>query len=181
MTLKLLKLTSLFIAIVLFSNCSSDDETTDSTPTGPTNGIIFNTSVYPITTAWINDENTTTNDPSDIGITLYNKTTAEINSGNSSGITSVYFDFSEVDLRVKTYTDILDYQISINGLLTNGNYVPGTVLLSVDDPDADPFAISSTVTINSITDTTVDLSFSFTRNDRQVLTGTYVGNYVDLN
>ena len=138
---------------------------------------MFNGNSYPLTTAWIEDENTTTDDPSEIGISFFNKTNAEINSGNASGITYMYFDFSEVDLQETTYTNFLDYEVSINSTLVDGNFTSGTILLSDEDIDADEYALSATVTINSLTDTTVDLDFTFTRDDRQVISGSYVGNY----
>src|SRR5690606_9663002 len=112
------KLAILFTATIFISSCSSDDSS-DNTPDEQVNEVTFNGNSYSLITAWINDENTTTNDPSDIGFNLFNKTTADINSGNDlTGITAIYFDFSEVDLQETTYTDILDYDISINGTLT---------------------------------------------------------------
>ncbi len=181
MNFKTIKLAIFFIATIFISSCSSDDNS-DNNPNESENGITFNGTSYSLITAWINDENTTTNDPSDIGFNLFNKTTADINSGNDlTGITAIYFDFSEVELQETTYTDILDYDISISGTLTNGNYTPGTVLLSDDDLNSDIYASSSTVTINDLTATTVDLTFSFTRNDGQVISGNFIGNYIDPN
>jgi len=181
MNFKTIKLAVLFTATIFISSCSSDDNS-DNNQNEPENGITFNGTSYSIITAWINDENTTTNDPSDIGFNLFNKTTADINSGNDlTGITAIYFDFSEVELQETTYTDILDYDISINKTLTNSNYTPGTVLLSDDDSNSDIYASSSTVTINDLTATTVDLTFSFTRNDGQVISGNFSGNYIDPN
>jgi len=181
MNFKTIKFTVLFTVTIFVSSCSSDDSS-DKTPNEPENKIIFNGTSYSLVTAWINDENTTTNDPSDIGFNLFNKSTEDINSGNDlTGLTAIYFDFSEVVLQETTYTDILDYDISINGTLTNGNYTPGTILLSDDDSNSDIYASSSSVTINDFTATTVDLTFSFTRNDGQIISGNFSGNYIDPN
>lgn len=85
MNFKTIKFAFLFITTLFITSCSSDDSS-DNTPNEPENQVLFNGTSYSITTAWINDENTTTNDPSEIGINLSNKTTAEINSGIDIGI-----------------------------------------------------------------------------------------------
>ena len=181
MNFKATKLVTLLITIIFFIGCSSDDSS-DNASSEKTNEFTFNGQSYELMTAWINDENTTTSDPSDIGFNLFNKSTADINSGNDlTGINYIYFDFTEVDLQETTYTDILDYDVSINGTLINGNFSPGTVFLSDDDPNADIYASISTVTISDLTATTVNLTFSFTRNDGKVISGAYSGNYTDPN
>lgn len=177
MNFKTIKSIILLTGIVLTSSCSSDDNS-DDTENIQMNQVTFDGASYPLTTAWISDENTTTNDPSDIGFNLFNKTTAEINDGDDLiDITTIYFDFTEVELQEKTYTDILDYNISINGTRTSGDFTAGTVLLSDNDASSDIYASSSMVTINDLTATTIDLTFSFTRNDGQVISGSYNGNY----
>jgi hypothetical protein len=181
MNLKPIKLLFLFILSIFISNCSSDDSS-DNTPNQPENQVTFNGTSYSITTAWINDENTTTNDPSEIGVNLFNKTTEEINSGNDlTNITRVYFDFDDVTVQETTYTQITDYDFSINGSVTNGVFNNGTVLLSDEDPLSDFYASSGSVIINSISESTVNLEFTFTRNDGQVISGSYFGNYIDPN
>ncbi|MBD0831646.1 hypothetical protein [Aestuariibaculum sediminum] len=180
MNFKRIRLVVLFTITIFITSCSSDDN--GDNPNQSKNEVTFNGTTYDITTAWINDENTTTNDPSDIGISLFNKTTSEINSGNDlTNITFIYFDFTEVDLQEKTYTEIWDYDFSINGTLISGEFTPGTVFLSDGDSNLDIYASSSTVTINNLTDTTVDLTFSFTRKDGKVISGNYSGNYIDPN
>ena len=175
-----LKLLTFFTVLISFISCSSDDN--PDNPNQSKNQVTFNGNAYSITSAWINDENTATNDPSDIGINLFNKTTAEINSGNDlTNITRIYFDFTEVDLQEKTYTEILDYDFSINGTLIDGVFDPGTILLSDNDSNSDIYASSSIVTISNLTETTVDLSFSFTRKDGKVISGNYSGNYITPN
>lgn len=102
-----------------------------------------------------------------------------MDSGNDlNNITKIYFDFSEVELQEKTYIDILDYNISINGSLIDGVFNSGTVLLSDNNPQSNLYAATSSVTINTITENTVDLDFSFTRNDGEVISGKYNGTYI---
>lgn len=170
----------LFFSIVLLLSCSSDDSSeNNSNPNEDQNEITFNGESYELKSAWVNDENTTDNEPSDIGINLSNKTVSENSSGNDlSNITAVYFDFIDTKLQETTYTDITDYEISVGGTLTNGNFIPGTILLSDSDSNSNIYAANSTVTINNLTTTTVDLTFSFTRNDGQIISGSYNGTYV---
>ena len=171
---------ALFFSITLFSSCSSDDSAeNNSNPNENQNQITFNGESYELKSAWINDENINDNEPSDIGINLSNKTVSENSSGNdSSNITAVYFDFTDIELQETTYTDITDYEISVGGTLTNGSYTPGTILLSDSDSNSNIYASNSTVVINDLTTTTVDLTFSFTRNDGQTISGSYNGTYI---
>ena len=181
MNFKTIKFAVLFTVASFISSCSSDDNT-DNTPNQPENEVTFNGTSYSITTAWVNDENTTTNDPSEIGVNLSNKTTEEINSGNDlTNITRVYFDFDDVTVQETTYAQITDYDFSINGTKTNGVFDAGTVLLSDEDPQSDFYASSASVTINSISESTINLKYTFTRNDGQVISGSYIGNYIDPN
>lgn len=170
----------LFFSIALLSSCSSDDSSeNNSNPNENQNQITFNGESYELKSAWINDENTTDNDPSDIGINLSNKTVSENNSGNDlSNITAVYFDFTDTELQETTYSNITDYEISVGGTRTNGTFMPGTILLSDSDSNSNIYASNSTVTINNLTTTTVDLTFSFTRNDGQTISGSYNGAYI---
>lgn len=169
----------LFFAITLLSSCSSDDSAeNNSNPNENQNQITFNGESYELKSAFINDENTTDNNPSDIGINLSNKTISETNSGNDlSNITTIYFDFTDTELQETTYTDITDYEISVGGTLTSGSFTPGTILLSDNDSNSNIYASNSAVTINDLTTTTVDLTFSFTRNDGQTISGSYNGTY----
>ncbi|WP_338731996.1 hypothetical protein [Mangrovimonas cancribranchiae] len=177
-----IKLIYIFIITLISFSCSSDDDSADNEILRTNNQVSFEGENYPLSTVLIFDENIETDEPSDIGFNLYNKTTNEINSAlngetDLTNIVHFYFDFTEVDLQETTYTDILDYSFSINGTLSDGNYDDGTEILSDNDPNSELYASNSVVTINNLTETTVDLSFSFTRNDGQVISGSYNGAY----
>lgn len=180
MNFKTTSFAALFFSIALLSSCSSDDSSeNNSNPNENQNQITFNGESYELKSAWINDENTTDNQPSDIGINLSNKTVSENSSDNDlSNITAIYFDFTDTELQEITYTDITDYEISVGGTRSNGNFMPGTILLSDNDSNSNVYASNSTVTINNLTTTTVDLTFSFTRNDGQIISGSYNGTYI---
>lgn len=163
------------LSIALVS-CSSDD--TSSIPDETNNEFTFNGTTYNLVSAIIVDENTANNDPSDISISLFNKTSTEITGNNDlSDITYMYFDFQDTTIQNTTYTNIQDYDVSINGTIVNSEFTPGTVLLSDDDPQSDVYAQSGTVTVTNFTQFNIVFTFTFTRNDGQVISGSYNGNY----
>ncbi|WP_422107872.1 hypothetical protein [Winogradskyella sp.] len=173
---KLSRVLGLLFAITLMA-CTSDD--TSSVPTEETNQFTFNGVTYNLVTAVVNDENTSTSDVSEIGISFFNKTASEI-AGNSdlTNVNFVYFDFDDVTIQNTTYNQIDDYDVSINGSVTNSEFNPGTVLLSDSNVASDVYAQSGSVTILNFTEFNIKLTFSFTRNDGQVISGSYDGNYI---
>ncbi|WP_138434651.1 hypothetical protein [Winogradskyella algicola] len=171
----LLRILALMLSIALVS-CSSDD--TSSVPDETNNEFIFNGTTYNLVSAIIVDENTANNDPSEISISLFNKTSAEITGNNDlSDISYVYFDFEDTTIQNTTYSQIEDYDISIDGTITNSEFTPGTVLLDNNDPQSDVYAQSALVTVTNFTEFNIAFTFTFTRNDGQVISGSYDGNY----
>jgi len=166
------KIGFLFILTFLLS-CSSDDNSETITQ----NGFKFEGIFFEIKTVYINDENTLDSNPSDIGFSLVSKTSSELNSENDlSNINTLYFDFNAVNIEQTTYSEILDYNAKINANRTNGNIVGGTQILS--DNETSLQATDINITINEITQSTINFSFSFTRNDGKIITGNYSGNYL---
>ncbi len=176
MKLKLPFLLTLLITLVLMA-CSADDGNT--IPTENIKKFTFNGETFNLVTAIITDENTTTNEPSEIGIRLFNKTSLEsTGDGDLSDITFVYFEVEDVNLQATTYNQIEDYDVSINGSVVNSEFNAGTILLSDNDPESDVYAQSGSVTITNFTAFNIDFTFTFTRNDGQVISGRYNGNYL---
>ena len=175
MTPKLPYLFTLLFAFIIMG-CAPEDNTT---PAEDTNEFIFNGVTYPLISAIITDENTTTNDPSNISIRLFNKTSSEATSNQDlEDIAFVNFEVEAINLENTTYTTFENYNISINGAIVNSEFNPGTILLSHDDPDSDVFAQSGSVTITNFTTYNIVFTFTFTRNDGEVITGSYDGNYL---
>ncbi|TDP59486.1 hypothetical protein [Flavobacterium dankookense] len=167
------------IVFLLFStlilSCSSDENSGNSNQ----NGFTFNGTFYEVKTVFIIDENTADNNPSDISFSLVNKTVSEISSENDlSNIASLYFDFNAVNVEETTYTNILDYNATINANRINGNIDGGIEILS--DNNIELQATNINITINSITTTTVNFSFSFTKTNGQTISGQYNGSYLTL-
>lgn len=176
MRLKQAYLAALLLTITLFS-CSP--ESSNSNPDEATNEFVFNGETYNLVSAIINDENTTTNDPSEIGISLFNKTSSEITgNGDLNDITFVYFDFEAITIQNTTYTQIEDYDVSISSSIIDSEFNPGTILLSDNDSESDLYAQSGSVTVTNFTEFNIAFTFTFTRNDGQVISGSYDGNYL---
>ncbi|WP_299522848.1 hypothetical protein [Winogradskyella sp.] len=181
MTLKLPQALGLFLAIIVIA-CSSDD--TSSIPNENNNQFTFNGETYNLTMAIINDENTSTNESSEIGISIFNKSAAEL-AGNSdlTDINFVYFDFDDVSIQNTTYNQIDDYDVSINSSVIDSEFNHGNVLLSDSDSESDVYAQLGSVTITNFTQFNIQFTFTFTRNDGQIISGSYDGNYIlpDIN
>jgi hypothetical protein len=143
--------------------CTSDDDNT--IPDDNTKEFTFNSETYDLLTAIISDGDTATTDGSEIGIRLFNKTNSEITSNSDADdINFVYFELETESLEATTYTEIDAYDISING--------------SVVDSEFNSYAQSTSVTIRNFTTFNIDFTFTFTRNDGQVISVRYNGNYL---
>lgn len=172
-----MKKIGILLLSVLMLACDSDDNSSNSNQNQ--NGFTFDGTFYEVKTVYINDENTTDSNPSDIGFNLVNKTSSEISSGNDlSNIATLYFDFNAVDVEQTTYTNISDYNGKINANRTSGNVIDGTEILS--DNEATLQADTINITITTITSTTVNFTFSFIRTDGKIISGQYSGNYLTL-
>ncbi|MCY1482324.1 hypothetical protein D3C87_62640 [compost metagenome] len=166
-----------FLAVFLFLSCSDDDGRTLGE-----NGFTFNGAFHVLNNAFVTDDNIVDENPSTISIVLSNVNLSD--STAVSNISKVYFDFNGVNLEPGTLTDIPNYSIETGGAFVQNaededfTYTNGTFLLKSSDPGLT--ATEKTVTINSVTETKVDLTFSFTRADGQTFTGKYNGLFTDL-
>jgi len=172
---------AIFAICVLFS-CSDDEGVRDLARYG----FNYNSQFYVLNTASYVDENVEDDTaPSPLSITLSNVDL--YNSDATSNVTSLYFEFDGIVLEAGEIAQINDYYIEIGGSFVPNTdpeaeeatytYVNGTFLL-----DAQQSALTATeksVVINSITDDTINLTFSFTRADGQVFSGNYIGTFTD--
>ncbi|MBC2846085.1 hypothetical protein [Winogradskyella flava] len=172
---KLPCLIAMLFACILVS-CSPDDG--DGIPNENAGEFIINGESYNLVSAIITDENTSTIDSSEISISLFNKTSAEI-TGNSdlSDISYVYFEIEDTTIQNTTYSQIEDYDVSINSTVIDSEFNHGTVLLSDDNPESDMYAQSASMTVTNFTQFNIAFTFTFTRNDGQVISGSYDGQY----
>lgn len=164
---------ALILAISLFISCSEDETGRDLGQNGFSHGDTF----YVLNNGFFNDENVLDETPSNLSIILSNVNLVSANA--ISNVSIVYFDFDGVTLQPGTYSNLNDYSIDTGGSFNaEGDYIEGNFLL--DSTQSSLSATSSTVTINSIDDNKIDLTFTFTRNDGQIFSGKYVGLITDV-
>jgi hypothetical protein len=165
----------LFSALLVFS-CSSDDDNNNGNNNNNTNSFVFNGTSFNVANVFLNDENTTDNNPSDIAIIMSNINL--LTDSQSSGVNYVYFDFQGVELETGTITNISDYTILENASFQNSEIDNGNTIL--DDTESGFMATNTTVNINSLSSSQIDFDFSFTREDGEIINGNYSGNYTDI-
>lgn len=170
------KIAYLLLVSLIFS-CSSDEN--PSTTTNTQNGFTFDGIFYETQTLFIIDENSSDTTPGDISFSFINKTREEmISTNNLSNLNTFYFDFNAINAEATTYTEIRDYGCRVNATRVSGEISNGNVILSDNETSLEASSIS--VKIHSITPNNVDLSFTFTRTDGKVVTGKFIGNYLNI-
>lgn len=168
---------AVFTICILFS-CSDDEGNRDLARYG----FNYNSQFYALNTASyvdgnIEDEIT----PSTLSIALSNVNLAT--SDATSNVTKLYFDFSGISLEEGEIAEIQNYSVEIGGSFVpnsedeNFTYVNGTFLLN--SAQSGLTATEKSVTITSLTESNISLTFSFTRTDGQVFAGSYSGLYTD--
>lgn len=169
------KIGFLLLAIIILFSCSSDENTAVTTE----NGFTFDGTFYETNTLYIIDQNTSDVISTDIAFRFINKTKEQIiGAPNLSDINTLTFNFNAIKAEATTYTNIQDYGCSLHGTRVAGETFEGDMILSDNETSLEASTIS--VTINSITYDTVDLSFTFTRTDGKIIKGKFIGNYLGI-
>ncbi|NRA93667.1 MAG: hypothetical protein HRU26_13490 [Psychroserpens sp.] len=163
---------TLVLSLVVLS-CSSDD---DSSNDDIQNGFSFNGIFYGTNFAFVGDENTIDDTPADISITIANEN--PFITSAAFPVHTVFFSFEAVDLEPGTITVLSEYNGIINATLDDFDLDDGQSIL--EDFEGGLQASATTVTINSVSDTNISFSFSFTREDGEVLSGNYSGTYINI-
>ena len=164
----------LFCALLVFSCSSDDDENVENNNSN--NSFTFNGTSFNLSNVFLNDENTTDDNSSDIAIIMSNINL--LTESQPNGVNYVYFDFQGVELETGTINNIPDYTILENASFTNSEIENGNTIL--DDTVSGFMATNTTVNINSLSSNQIDFDFSFTREDGEIITGNYSGNYTDI-
>lgn len=177
---KLFKTISALLVFCILFSCSDDDGARELAKYG----FNYNSQFYVLNTASYVDENVEDEiTPSNLSIVLSN---VNLTTSNAiSNVTKLQFDFNGITLEKGTIAEITNYSIQINGFFVkntedeNYTYNNGTFLLNSLDPSL--IATEKTVTIDDVnlTDSTISLTFSFTRADGQIFSGTYTGLFTD--
>ncbi|MCC4213853.1 hypothetical protein [Leeuwenhoekiella parthenopeia] len=176
-----IRLLILILVVSLGIACSSDDDAaTQENLEDPVNAFVFDGILFDMQTLWIFDENTQSDEPSKIGFNFFNKTTAQMTSGEDlDDITAIYFALTDDVIKAVTYTNAVDYEFFVEGTISEGSYSRGDAILNYQVTAEQAVAIE--VVINRITASEISLDFSFTRNDDEVIYGNYSGTYLNLN
>ena len=165
----------LLFTISLVFSCSSDEDNIEEN-NNPTNSFTFNGTSFSVANVFLNDENTTDNNSSDIAIIMSNINL--LTESQPNGVNYIYFDFQGVELQTGTIRNISDYTILENASFINSEIDNGDIIL--DDTVSGFTATNTTVNVNSISSSQINFDFSFTREDGQIITGNYSGNYTDI-
>ena len=168
-----MKKLNLFIGILIgltALSCSSNDE--NQIKGGIQVGNIFYETPY----VYLNDENLINDFPSDLAIIMSNKYLLVENIEDR--INYMYVDYSGVDFE-SGEKELLNYRITENASRVN-NLIKGGVRLLEDNYGSDVNASEVSFIINSITSETIDFEFTFTREDGELISGYYSGDYTDV-
>ena len=165
----------LLTALMILS-CSTSDENEDQ-PSTDQNGFEIENTFFSTSIAYINDENTDDDQPSDLAIILTNKDLLN-NTNIESGLNYLYIDFSGVNFDAGSKT-IRDYRITENASYNGSIIEDGNTILD-DSFESGYNATASSLIINSVSSTSIDFDFSFTREDGEIISGGYSGAFTDL-
>ncbi len=169
---KLNLLFAIFIGLSILS-CSSDD---DNDPIQNNNGFIVSTDFSNTDKAYyISSES----DSNEIGLISIILTNVEVETTQANDVNYVSFNITGSDLQTGNYSySDLNYNIFKNSILNGDNLSGGEIVL--EEGEIGYEAISGNLTINSFTTTSMNIEFSFTREDGEIITGSYLGNYSDI-
>ncbi|WP_225035535.1 hypothetical protein [Winogradskyella sp. SM1960] len=160
------------VLIFIFIACSPEDNT--NTAPEDINEFVFNGNSYPLLSAIISNDNSSNTTE----IRLFNKTSSDITSNSDlTDVDFVHFNIHTESLQNTTYNNFEDYNVSINGSVIDSEFNSGTILLASDNPELDSYAESGSLSITNFTPYNIVFTFTFTRNDGDVITGRYDGNY----
>lgn len=176
---KLNKLVILFCLALTVLNCSSDDDNNTEQPQN-TNVITLNNETYVVNSVFV--------EPS-VGDNTYvsfiNKTETEfldaINNGTQlDNVDAFNLRINQSPLAEQTYSfsDIPDYEFSVNSQIINGELQDGDILLDRNNSNTNLNASTGSLTLESYTTDQIEISFQFTRNDGVIVNGTYKGDYL---
>ena len=168
---------SLFILCVLSMTiaCSSDDDNNSNTQ----NILKVGDETYPIASVFIETRNDNTI------LNFQNKSESELMNAIENGVTLNDFNYSYVLINQNplTYgiygiTEVIEYEVILDATINAGELNEGIVVLEDDSTTMSATTIDAT--IHSITDTFLDVSITFLRQDGVEIKVSYSGTYFSL-
>lgn len=170
-------LQSLFMLCVLSMtiSCSSDDDNNSNTQ----NVLTVGEGVYPIRSVFIETRNDNTI------LNFQNKSESELMNAIENGVTLNDFNYSYVLINQNPLTsgmydnaNINEYEVILDATINAGELNEGIVVLEDDSATISATAIDAT--IHNITDTFLDISITFLRQDGVEIKASYSGTYFSL-
>jgi hypothetical protein len=168
-----LKLILILLIAISYSSCSSDEDT--ETVSKNTNGFNFKDDFFSLNQAYITDENIINNTPSNITVVLSNVDV--FNPTSKSGVNYFRFEFKATSIVAGIITPVLKYSLRENTNLNDFLITDGNTVLGHNDARIRNRAVSSFIRIESISANEIDLNFEFTREDGEMVKGSYKGTY----
>ncbi|MGY6648290.1 hypothetical protein [Wenyingzhuangia sp. IMCC45574] len=164
------------VLFAILSSCAVDDDSKTNNTNG--NGFHFNDSFFVTDKAFIKDFNTTDNETSDIAIVLSNIDPSR-STPKWGEVNYVYFALTAIDLEALSISSVPKYTIRENADFNNFSILAGNTILKYNDPRVGNIATSSLLTINSISNNSIDLIYEFTKPSGEIVSGQYKGTYTD--
>ena len=172
-------LKSVVLALTLvFASCSDNsDEAVD------TNGFIVDNLFHPTPTVYIDaldfHENPDGSVEDAISITLASKDYLW-NTGTIDPLDYVSLKLKKTDLTAAANIPVANYYFGVDAFSTGGVPQDALTLLWMYSSNPSLTAIEKIVTINSVTASQINLTYSFKRLDGKLIVGSYVGPYITL-
>lgn len=163
--------------MVLFIFSCSTNGNDDKEKNNSDNGFHIGNKFFNTPHVYLNDENTNTDDPSDLAIILSNKYL--LVESIESGIDYLYVDYRGINFDTGE-KELWDYRMTENASRAN-NFMQGGTRLLDNAYNSNLNATQISFIINTLSATNIDLEYSFTREDGELINGKYSGEYININ
>lgn len=155
--------------------CSSDDDNNSNTQ----NILKVGDETYPISSVFVETRNDNTI------LNFQNKSESELMNAIENGVTLNDFNYSYVLINqnpltsgIYGITEVIEYEVILDATINAGELNEGIVVLEDDSATISATAIDAT--IHSITDTFLDVSITFLRQDGVEIKASYSGTYFNF-
>lgn len=158
--------------ILVTLSCSSDDDNNNDSQ----NALVIGDNAYPIASVFIETRNENTI------LNFQNKSESELINAIENGVTLNNFNYSYVLVNQNPLTsgsygnaEVTEYEFILDATLDGGELNDGEFVL--EDGSSTLSANTIDATIHSITDTFIDMTITFLRQDGVEIKASYKGSY----
>lgn len=172
-------LRSVVVALtVIFASCSVDDEEVVDT-----NGFVVDGIFHPTHSVYVNafDYQENPNGTVEDAVTITLATESYLNNPQViDPLDYVVLKLKATNLAQQSNIPMFNYYIGVDAYNNNGIPQDGVTLLWQYSSNINLTAVEKNVTINSVTSSQIDLTYTFKRMDGKLIVGEYVGPYITL-